>query len=332
MALAPEARADSERRPPERTDSAGDLASAGGFFAVFARRPALSALTGALFLSFSGILVRVSGASPTTAASFRAVYALPFLAALAVVERRRLGPRPFSQRFWAYVAGVSLAVDLIFFHYGIKLIGAGLATVMGNVQVVFVGAVAWLALGERPSQALLAGVPIAMAGVVLISGVLGGGAYGENPQLGVLVGLVAAATYGGYLLLLRKGRDRTQVAGPILDASIACAVTAALWGIATNDFDPIPRLPEHFWLAVLALACQFGGGMLVAVALPRLPAVVTSLILLIQPVAAVLLSMLLVAERPSIFQLLGVGFVVLGVAVGTVPFRQLVARGKVALG
>ncbi len=149
---------------------------------------------------------------------------------------------------------------------------------------------------------------------------------GRIPQLGVIVGLGTAAGYAGYLLLIRKGRDRSRVAGPILDAAIACALTAALIGLVGGDLNLVPSWPSHGWLLVLAFSAQFAGGLLIAVALPRLPAVDTSLLLLTQPVIAVFFAMLLVAETPSAFQLLGVAMVLLGVAIGTIPLRAVARR------
>ena len=62
-------------------------------------------------------------------------------------------------------------------------------------------------------------------------------------------------------------------------------------------------------LLVMGLGPQLASGLLIAVALPRLPAVTTSLLLLIQPVLAVVFAMWLVGERPSPMQLAGVGLV-----------------------
>jgi drug/metabolite transporter (DMT)-like permease len=197
---------------------------------------------------------------------------------------------------------------------------------MGNVQVIYVAVIAWLVWHERPSAGQVVGIPVALFGVLLISGVVGGSAYGVNPQLGVIVGLGTAAAYAGYLLLIRKGRDRSRVAGPILDAAIACALTAALIGFVGGDLDLVPSWPAHGWLLLLAFSAQFAGGLLIAVALPRLPAVDTSLLILMQPVLAVFLAMILVAETPSAFQLLGVLLVLLGVAVGTVPVRAVIRK------
>ena len=83
------------------------------------------------------------------------------------------------------MAGVFFAGDLLFWHHAIEYVGAGLATVLGNLQVLIVGVVAWLVFGERPTRTTLLALPVVLAGVVLISGVIGGGAYGADPTLGV---------------------------------------------------------------------------------------------------------------------------------------------------
>lgn len=282
-------------------------------------------MAGALCIAFSGILVVLAAVSPPTAATYRAAFAIPPLLLLAWWEERREGPRTRRQRTLAFVAGIFFAADLTFFHHAILFVGAGLATVIANLQVLVVGVVAWLLLGERPSNRLLAGVPIALLGVVLISGAVGAGAYGADPGIGVVLGLAAAACYAGYLLVLRRGQDGRHVAGPILDATIATAIFAALGGIVVGDLQPLPGWPAIGWLALLAVSAQVAGGLLIAVALPRLPAVTTSLLLLSQPVASVFLAMLIVNEAPSAIQLGGVALVVLGVALGTVPLRRLAA-------
>ena len=78
-------------------------------------------------------------------------------------------------------AGIFFAIDLELYHHTIGLVGAGLATVLGNTQVVFVALLAWLLLRERlPLRTALA-IPLVLAGVTLISGVIGSGAYGAEP-------------------------------------------------------------------------------------------------------------------------------------------------------
>lgn len=273
---------------------------------------------GAVAIAFSGIFVRLSGVPPTTSAVFRCAYAVPVLALLAWRERAVAGPRPAGEQRLTLLAGAAFAVDLVAWHAAIDVVGAGLSTVLANVQVVIVGLVAWAFLGERPSRATVTAIPVMLLGVVLISGVVGGGAYGDDPVLGAALGLLAAVAYSGYLLLLRAGnREQRHRAGALLDATAIAALGSAAAGVAVGQVDLAPTWPAHAWLVALALNSQVVGWLLISYALPRLPAVVTSVLLLLQPVTAVLLGMAILDEAPSVVQLGGVGLVLVGIVVAT---------------
>jgi uncharacterized membrane protein len=148
------------------------------------RNVRIAALIGAVTIAFSSILVRLSHASPSTAAIFRCAYALPALGLIAWLEDRRYGSRSWQDRRFAVYAGVFFAADLIMWHHSIEDVGAGLATVLANIQVVLVPLVAWAVLAERPSRRVLAALPLALLGVLMISGVLEHGAYGPRPDAG----------------------------------------------------------------------------------------------------------------------------------------------------
>jgi drug/metabolite transporter (DMT)-like permease len=286
-------------------------------------RPVLAGVLGALVIAFSGILVRLAEVSPSTAAFFRCAYALPVLVLLAWLEERRFGRRPLRERVPLWVAGLMFAADLTFWHHSIEAVGAGLATVLGNIQVVFVGLLAWAALGERPDNRALASTPVVVAGVILISGVVGTGAYGDDPLMGVIFGLLTAITYALFILILREGNvDVRRPAGPLFDATLSAAVFSALGGIVVGDIEWAPGLESQAWLVLLALSSQVLGWLLISVSLPRLPAVLTSIVLMLQPVCTVLLGALLLSEAPSAVQLTGVAIVIAGVAVATVKLRE----------
>lgn len=286
-------------------------------------RPVLAGTLGALVIAFSGILVRLADVSPSTAALFRCAYALPMLALLAWLERRRFGDRAWRDRRLAWTAGLFFAADLTFWHHSIAAVGAGLATVLGNTQVVFVGLLAWAALGERPENRSLVAIPVVFLGVILISGVIGGGAYGDDPALGVVYGVLTGITYALFLLILRQGNtDERRPAGPLFDATLSAAIFSALGGIVVGDLDWVPDLEAQAWLVLLALSSQVLGWLLISVSLPRLPAVLTSIVLMLQPVSTVFLGAILLSEAPSAVQLTGVAIVITGVAVATVRPRE----------
>ncbi len=240
------------------------------------------------------------------------------LGLLALRERRRLGPPPPRHRRHAAIAGTFFAVDLILWHHAIDDVGAGLATVLGNLQVVFVALAAWALLGERPSRNVALAVPLVFSGVVLISGVVGEGAYGDDPALGALYGVLTAVAYTGFILALRHaGRDLRRPAGPLFEATLVATVVAIAAGALLGEVDLAASWPAHGWLLTLALTSQVLGWLLIAVALPRLPASLTSVVLTVQPVGSVLLGIILLGEDPAPLQLAGVVVIVAGIVIAT---------------
>jgi drug/metabolite transporter (DMT)-like permease len=275
-------------------------------------------------IAFSGIFYRYAAVEPSTATLFRCLYGLPLLAIVAWLEHRRYGGLGWRSVGLAAGAGVFFAGDLTSWHHAIEFVGAGLATVLGNLSVLVVGIVAWLFLGERPSRSILLALPIVLVGVFLISGVVDEGAYGSNPLAGVVLGLMTAVFYAGYLLVIRRsGRDERRPAGPVAVSTLSTAVVAGIIGVPLGEIDVVPSWPAHGWLLAYGVTSQFLGYLLISVSLPRLPAVVTSIILLAQPVATVGLAMVLLGETPSAAQIAGVGLVIGGIALATLPVARL---------
>ena len=305
--------------PRNATEDAGSR-----LVAAIGSRPRLAALLGASCIAFSGILYRNADVPPSTATFFRCLYGLPLLGVVAWLEWRRYGPLPASRVRLAAIAGIFFAGDLTFWHHAIEAVGAGLSTVLGNLQVLVVGIVAWLVLGERPSRAVLLSLPIVLLGVVLISGLVGADAYGVNPPLGVVFGVLTAVCYAGYLLVIRRsGRDVRRPVTPVAYSTLATAIVALFIGAPLGELELMPAWPAHGWLALYGVTSQFLGYVLISMSLPRLPAVLTSIILLVQPVMSVILAMVLLGETPSALQLLGVVLVVGGIAAATLPLARL---------
>lgn len=291
--------------------------------AALARRPGFTVLVGAVAIAFSAIIFRLSHVSPPTGAFFRCFWALPALWLIARWEERRWGRRPRRARVYAGAAGLLFAADLILWHTAIDHVGAGLATVLANTQVVLVALVAWLVLGERPQRSALAAIPVVALGVVLVSGALEQGAYGKNPGLGAAYGLGAGLAYTGFLLVLRQGQTGiVGPAGPLFDATLACAAACAVAGAAMGNLDVTPSLAATGWLVLLALLAQVLGWIMIAVSLPRLPAVATSVSLTLQPVGSVAFAALILGERPSGLQLAGAAAILSGLVVSSLGRRR----------
>ena len=254
------------------------------------RRTMLIALAGAVAISFSPVFYVYSDTNPSTGAFFRMLYALPALALLAYLVRKS-DTRSSRTRWTAFGAGLILAPDMLSYHSSMIFIGIGIATLIGNSQVIIVTLASWKLFGEKPNQAILVSLPIVVIGLALISGVADTNPYGEDPVKGVVFGTMAAFFYSSFLILFRySNRELAPSSSVQLDATAGAALGLLVLGLlplSSMAIEPLelqPTWPGHGWLIVLAMLCQVAGWLAIAHALPRLPAAHTSFAVLLQPV------------------------------------------------
>jgi drug/metabolite transporter (DMT)-like permease len=263
----------------------------------------VSAALGAACISASAVLVTLAHTGAATVAFYRCLLALPLLAALAAAERRLRGRRAARARLGGLLAGLFLAADLVLWNHAIAAVGAGVATVLGNLQVLFVTAAAWALFGERPRRAFLIALPVVMAGVTLVSGLAGTAGRGVHPVAGICYGLGTSIAYAVFLLVLRQStRGTPHVAGPLADATLGAAAGSLLLGLVFGGLELHVSWQSLGWLLVLALTSQTAGWLLITSSLPRLPAAVSALLLLLQPAAAMLLAAAILGEVPTLLQ------------------------------
>lgn len=131
--------------------------------------------------------------------------ALVMLAPAARWEVRRAGSRP--ARYLALDAGAGglLGADLVLWAAGVLSVGAWVATVLLNVQVLVFPLLARLVTGTRLPGRFLPTVPVLLAGVAPAGGALGRPRPGSAPVAGVAFGTAAGVAYAGYLFLMRLG-------------------------------------------------------------------------------------------------------------------------------
>lgn len=275
------------------------------------RSPRSGALLGVLGISFSAIFVRLASVSPATAAFYRMFYAVPLLACVRLLSVT--GDSGDAQpRALAVLAGGLFAVDLILFHTSIAWIGAGLATLLANTQVVFVAALGWFLHGERPRRLSLVMLPVVLAGMVGVSGLGRPDAYGAAPIAGTLAGAGAGVAYAAFLITFRAAtrKDSLPVAA-WLDTTLTTGAVCLLYGLFVEpSFRLNPAWSSHGWLLLLAMIVQVVGWLLINTALPRLPALDTSIMIVLQPVFALVWGWLVFGENLSWLQGVGVVTVV----------------------
>src|ERR1022692_4110066 len=217
-------------------------------------RPVLLATLGAACISASAVLVKLADTGAATVGFYRCFLALPVLFTLAVVEQRRRGRRPRAARLGAVLAGLFLAVDLVLWNHAITEVGAGIATVLGNLQVLFVAFAAWMLFRERPGRMFMIALPVVMTGVVLVSGLIGSTQRGIHPVVGIVYGIGTSVAYAAFLLILRRTSTGTpHVAGPLAEATAGAALGSLLLGPAFGGLQFEIPWPSFWWLLLLSV-------------------------------------------------------------------------------
>jgi drug/metabolite transporter (DMT)-like permease len=302
--------------------------------------PVALAAAGALCLSASSILFTLAAVAPVAAAFYRCALPLPVLAVLAFIEQRRLGPRPLVSRAWAALAGLFFAINIVWWIHAIADLGAGPATVLGNLQVLFVAALVWPILRERPDRRFMVALPVVLVGVVLVSGMIGrtGTGTAEHPLAGVAFGLGTSATYACFLVIMRQtASDRRHVAGQLFDATAGAAAGTLLLGLAFGGLHLAIPWRSLAWLLVLTLTGGLVGWLLITWSLPLMPAALSALVLLLEPAGALALADVALGQRPSVLQVAGAALVCGGVLIaagrpdGARPDRQSHSPARLAL-
>lgn len=241
-------------------------------------------------------------------------YAVPVLMLLAVAFRSE-GLRPLRPLGW--LAGAIFALNLFLWHLSIEYIGAGLGTVLGNTQVIFIAVLGWLLFRERPSPMAFAILPLLFGGVALLTG-LGAGGYGSNPTLGVILGTLSGLTSASYVLVFRNASRQLPPGRPaiglLMQTSLSGAVALLLIGLTSDPgFTVNLSWDAYGWLLLLALSAQVVGWLLLGRALRALPALDTAVIMLIQPILALVWGYLIFGETLSLVQAIGVSIVLIGI-------------------
>ncbi len=290
---------------------------------AFGNRPALLVLAGAACTAVSGVFVKLSGVDAGSAAFWRCALALVVLVPLAVGEYRRLGARPGRLLALDAAAGALLGIDFVLWSACVLNLGASIAAVLLNVQVIVFPLLARLVSRTALPSRFLLTVPVMLAGVALAGGVVGSPATGEDPVTGLLQGAASGVAYAGYLFLTRlgstaralkdHGAGRQHAAHPVCISTAAAALAAAVLGGAWTGLSLPASAASWGWLAALALSGQVLAWLFIGAALPRLAPDVGATLLLMQPVLAVAAGVALLGERLTGWQVAGTLLVVAAV-------------------
>lgn len=293
----------------------------------FAVLPFAALLAGAIAIGFAGILMRLSDVNPLASAFWRMGLAAPllWLWALRAGRQDRAAGRSTAFTPALVLAGVCFAGDMALWHLSLHFTTVSNATLLSNFAPVFIALWMWLAWGRRFARVFVVGMLVALAGAVLLvapnaAGSGGGsaagnaaGVAGSQKLLGDALGLGSAVFYAAYQLVIKDARNRYSTARLMAWSTTVTGLALLPLALLT----PGPLLPLHAagWLPLLGLAllAQIGGQTVIAYASAHLPASLSSVSLLLQPLTAAVAAWLIFGETIAPLQMLGGALLLWGI-------------------
>jgi drug/metabolite transporter (DMT)-like permease len=286
------------------------------------RRAELQIVAGSILISFSAVFVKMVAVGPTSSAFYRNVFGALALFALAAVRRDALWKGPKLLK-WMVLAGACFAADLFFWHRSILVVGPGLATILGNLQVFFVAAVGILVFREPATPRFLLSVPLAVLGLFLLVGV-NWSQFDASYRRGVIYGILTALSYGAYLLCLRGSRRERDRLSATANLAWVSAVTALFLGVVAYANHESLRVPDaRSWLVLIAygVLCQAMGWIVISRVMHVVDASRVALILLLQPALTYLWDFVIFGRAMTALEVGGAALAIASIYMGSVRPR-----------
>lgn len=275
----------------------------------------LALLVGGIAIGFAGIFMRLSDVNPVASAFWRMTLAAPFLWAWAYAVReqdRAAGKRTDFTRALA-LAGIYFAADMGIWHLSLHYTTVSNATLLSNFAPIFIALWMWWAHKVRFARVFVIGMLIALAGAVMLVGPNAAGGGGGNKLLGDGLGLTTAVFYAAYQLVIKDARGLYSTARLMAWATSVTALALLPFALASSG----AFWPMHAagWLPLLGLAliAQIGGQTVIAYASAHLPASLSSVSLLIQPLTATIAAWILFQEAIGPIQMAGGALLLWGI-------------------
>jgi drug/metabolite transporter (DMT)-like permease len=279
--------------------------------------PAAALATAVVAVSAGAILVRLSEAPSSVAAFYRVLFTtLPLLPIAFWRNRGEFAQIRRRDLLFSVLSGVALALHFAAWFESLEWTSVAASVTLVQSQPVFVALGAWVLLRERVTRRMVAGITIAVAGIVAMSlgDFLGGILVGPRPLYGNGLALFGAVTAAGYVLAGRALRQRVSLVPYVVVVYGVC--TATLLAIVVAEGHSLAGYPPREWalFAGLALGPGLLGHTVLNWALAHVESSVASVSLLGEPVGATVLAFLLLAEVPTPVTLAGGAVVLVGIA------------------
>lgn len=279
-------------------------------------------IIGAIAIAFSPIFVRFSDVDPIMTAFYRIFISLPFFlffSSFNIIEKVKFPE--FNNSYVIFlVSGIFFALDLICWHWSIKLTTVSKATFLSNLAPIVVIIFSLIFLKERFSKFFYLAALLSMVGMLMLLGE--SFKFNKSQFIGDLLGVLTAVWYGSYIVTISQLRKKYNSTSIMFLSGIVTAIILLIVSILFEQ----SLIPQSIFtitiIFLLGFICQFMGQSFITYSLAYLSASLSSLCLLIQPIAATVLAYFFFQEKLTTIQFFGSALILIGIYIARTKYEK----------
>ena len=279
-------------------------------------------IIGAIAIAFSPIFVRFSDVDPIMTAFYRIFISLPFFlffSSFNIIEKVKFPE--FNNSYVIFlVSGIFFSLDLICWHWSIKLTTVSKATFLSNLAPIVVIIFSLIFLKERFSKFFYLAALLSMVGMLMLLGE--SFKFNKSQFIGDLLGVLTAVWYGSYIVTISQLRKKYNSTSIMFLSGIVTAIILLIVSILFEQ----SLIPQSLFtitiIFLLGFICQFMGQSFITYSLAYLSASLSSLCLLIQPIAATVLAYFFFQEKLTTIQFFGSALILIGIYIARTKYEK----------
>ena len=272
---------------------------------------------GCVLFGLGSLIVKFVPVGAYAIAFWRLLIASGIFWLLMKLYRKPLPKQP-KTLFWAIASGVFLAFDLAFWHESIYAVGPGISTLLNSLQIFFLAFIGWLFFQEQQSKLQLASLLIATVGVVLIA----------SPELqhnieagyGIFIGLLSGACLAASMASIRQAHSIEPISiFPLMWLISISGASALILPARIFNADSLypTTLTDIGLILIYGVVMQCIAWGMIAYTIPLLSLGLTGLLLLSEPVAALVIDAFLLHKSINVWQWIGAFLALVAIYLGS---------------
>lgn len=241
--------------------------------------------------------------------------------------RRQATPISSKALIFALLSGAFLGFDLALWHESIYAVGPGISTLLNSLQIFFLAAFGFILFQERQTILQLISLILALIGVAFIASPEFD--YNALAARGFVTGIISGAMLAASMTFIRLAHDNapTPIFVLMQRISIGGSLAMLLPMLVVDKGHILPTsLSDIGWIIVYGTVMQCLAWGLIAYSIPKLSLALTGLLLLSEPIAALIIDYFWLQKPINLLQWVGASLTMLAIYLGSLKPKSLQAK------